>query len=210
MWRTASHHAVSGRVRVSEIPQRDLFIGVTLFGMMLVGLWAFYTWSPAWVHSISDPASAQANRSMTVIMLGLGAVGGGVISGAVSNALGRRRSIALGYLGVFGATIGIFTLTDTPSPLLFFMTFLVSFFIGFNQGVLSGYLPELFATRVRGTAMGLCFNVGRLITTVTVFFVGVLVTVLGGYEQAILVFAGAYVIGLITLVGARETRSLPM
>jgi cyanate permease len=49
-------------------------------------------------------------------------------------------------------------------------------------------------------------NAGRLLTAIAVFFVGVLVTTLGGYENAISVFALSYVIGLLALIWARETK----
>jgi len=186
--------------------RRDLVIGLMLFGSMLVGLWAAYTWMPTWVSSMSAAADQQANRARTVIMLGIGAVVGGTISGAVSNAMGRRRAAALGYAAVILVSCLLFFVLDGVSPILFGCTFLLSLCIGFNQGVLSAYIPELFPTLIRSTATGVCFNAGRILTTVTVFYVGVLVPMLGGYNNAMAVFAGTYGIGLITLVFARETK----
>jgi MFS family permease len=79
-------------------------------------------------------------------------------------------------------------------------------FIGLNQGILSGYIPELFPTVVRGAATGFGMNLGRILTAVGIFFLGVMVVQLGGYHNAISMFALAYVVGLITLVTARETK----
>jgi MFS family permease len=201
----AEHHAQRESI-FDALYRTDLLVGLVLFGSMLVGLWAAYTWMPTWVSSMSEGSQQQANRARTVIMLGLGAVVGGTISGAVSNALGRRRAAALGYVAVVLISVVLFLFIRTVTPVLFACTFALSLCIGFNQGVLSAYIPELFPTLMRSTATGICFNGGRIITTITVFFVGVLVSALGGYNNAMAVFAGAYVIGLITLLYARETK----
>lgn len=186
--------------------RRDLVIGVTLFGSMLVALWAAYMWIPAWVSSISWPDHARHNRALANIMLGAGAVVGGIVSGTVSNALGRRIAAGLGYIGAATVSVFLFLTVSEASVALFTMVFLLSFFIGYNQGVLTGYLPELFPTVVRGAATGFSFNTGRLVTTVTVFFVGVLVSVFGQYQYAILAFASFYLVGFVTLFFARETK----
>lgn len=186
--------------------RKDLAIGVGLYSSMLVGLWAAYTWIPAWVSSLSIPAQAQANRSLSAIALGIGAVMGGFISGAVSNALGRKRAAAFGYVCVFTTSALLFLTIHEIAPLLFALAFVLSFFIGFNQGILSGYIPELFPTRIRATATGISFNAGRLLTTIAVFFVGVPIQVLGGYERGIFTFAFSYLIGLMMLIPARETK----
>lgn len=186
--------------------RRDLVVGLMLFGSMLVGLWAAYTWMPTWVSSISTPDQQRAARSITISLLGVGAIIGGIISGTVSNMVGRRKAAAIGYLGAFGMSCALFLQPQAQPSIMFGMTLVLSLFIGFNQGVLTGYIPELFPTLVRASATGISFNVGRLVTAVTVFFVGVLVTVLGGYDKAIFAFAFAYVIGFLTLFSARETR----
>lgn len=186
--------------------RKDLVVCVGLYGSMLVGLWAAYTWIPAWVSSLSTPVYAQGNRSLTAIMLGIGAFVGGLMSGAVSNALGRKRAAAFGYICVFTTSVLLFVTMHEIAPFLFVLAFVLSFFIGFNQGILSGYIPELFPTRVRATATGISFNTGRLLTTIAVFFVGVLIQELGGYDKGIFTFAFAYLIGLMMLIPARETR----
>jgi MFS family permease len=208
MWRTRAEYEKRSSIAELLSPhyRRDLFIGVTLFGSMLVGLWALFAWMPTWVHHISDAATAQGNRALTSIMLGAGCVAGGLVSGLLSDRYGRRMASMVAFVGCIGMTVVIFQTGQVPGALLFAYTFLFSMFIGVNQGVLSAYIPELFPTRLRGSATGVTMNAGRLLTAIAVFFVGVLVTTLGGYENAISVFALSYVIGLLALIWARETK----
>jgi MFS family permease len=194
------------RQLVGEEHRRDLLVGITLFGAMLVGLWAVFVWMPTWVHTMSAPEVAQRNRGVVNVMLGAGSLVGGLIAGPLSNGVGRRTAAAVGYLGCIILTAVTFRTGLGPGPLLFGLAFVLSLCIGINQGVLGTYLNELFPTRIRAAAGGVCMNVGRIITAITVIFVGVLVKALGGYDTAIFVFSGAYVVGLVTLRFARETK----
>jgi MFS family permease len=94
--------------------------------------------------------------------------------------------------------------------MLFSMAFVLALCIGVNQGVLGTYLAELFPTGIRAAAVGISMNAGRLITAIAVIFMGVLVEQLGGYNNAIFVFSGAYGVGLVTLWFARETKDHEM
>lgn len=112
----------------------------------------------------------------------------------------------MGYVGCLVLTAVTFRTGLGPGPALFALAFALSLCIGINQGVLGTYLNELFPTRIRAAAGGVCMNVGRIITAITVIFVGVLVEKLGGYDNAIFVFSAAYLVGLVTLRFARETK----
>lgn len=188
----------------------DLITGIILFGSMLVGLWAVFVWMPTFVGSIGTADNAQQNRSLTTMMLGIGSVTGGFLSGPFAERLGRRGAAAVGYVGCIILTIILFAVSVPVGTGLFVLTFILSLFIGLNQGVLVGYIPELFPTLIRGVATGVCFNIGRLVTTGAVLLAGFLITWTGGFGQAILIFGSAYLIGLITLVFARETRGIEL
>ena len=111
----------------------------------------------------------------------------------------------MGYIGC--AVITVVTFVPTLSlDVVFAMAFILSLFIGLNQGVLVNYVPELFPTLIRAVATGICFNIGRLVTVAAVVSAGFLITWLGGFDHAILVFGIAYIAGLVTLLMARETQ----
>ena len=82
-------------------------------------------------------------------------------------------------------------------------------FFGASQGVLSAYIPQLFHTGIRATATGFCFNVGRLFTATAVLFIGVLVSALGGYGNAIFIFSLVFVLGLIVTLFVVKDKAKP-
>ena len=76
---------------------------------------------------------------------------------------------------------------------------------GISQGLLSVYIPLLFPVPIRATATGLCFNFGRYFTAAAVYFVGALVTTLGGYGNSLLTFSMVFLIGFAFLKFARRS-----
>jgi len=81
----------------------------------------------------------------------------------------------------------------------------MALFFGISQGVLSVYIPLLFPIRVRGTATGFCFNIGRIFAAAAVLFVGVLVTILGGYSNSLFLFSLVFLVGLTVTFFSKET-----
>jgi hypothetical protein len=95
-------------------------------------------------------------------------------------------------------------LTNTRfSNVIYVETAMLSFCFGISQGALSSYIPELFPVAVRATATGFCFNVGRFFTATAVFFIGSLVSVLGGFGNALLVFTVPFVVALVVMARSK-------
>jgi hypothetical protein len=101
------------------------------------------------------------------------------------------------FAGSFIMCFLLFKTNTAFSPVIYVETGILALFFGISQGALSAYLPGLFPTHIRSTATGFCFNIGRLATATVVFFVGALVTALGGYGSAVLTFSVTFLIGLI-------------
>jgi hypothetical protein len=134
-----------------------------------------------------------------MMLLGGGGLTGGFFSGWVSNALGVRKAMMLCFMGCAIMSWLLFGLNTTFSVIVYAETAALALFFGISQGLLSIYIPQLFPVNIRATATGICFNVGRLVTATAVFFVGTLVTVLGGYGNTILTFSLVFVVGFVTL-----------
>lgn len=187
--------------------RKDFLVGSTIFGTMLVGLWATFSWIPAWAQNlVGSELEGQQVGGLVMMLLGMGGILGGGVSGFVANAFGRKRALLFTFAGCFLASFLLFKTNDVFTPLIYAETAFLALFFGISQGILTAYIPELFPTPVRSTATGICFNAGRLITAGAVFFIGVLVPVLGGYGRAIFVFSLTYVLGFIVTLFGKETR----
>ena len=73
------------------------------------------------------------------------------------------------------------------------------------------YLPELFPTRVRGTAMSLVFDSSRSVSALSPLLTGRLVSAFGGIGTAAAVMSLIYVVGLtVTPFAGPETKGKPL
>ena len=185
----------------------SFFVGATIFGAMLVGLWATFAWLPTWVQDLlGADVAGQQERGLVMMLLGGGGIVGGAGSGFLANAFGRRRSLMLAFAGCGVASFLLFKTNDTFTALVYAETAFLAVFFGISQGILTAYVPELFPTAVRSTATGICFNAGRLVTATAVFFIGVLVPILGGYGNAVFAFSLTYVFGFVATAFGQETK----
>jgi len=186
----------------------NLIIGSLIFGTMLIGLWAIFSWLPTWIQSLVSNGEAQGPRGISMMMLGMGGLAGGFLSGWLANAIGLRRSLLLCFGVAASMSFVLFKTNTIISPVVYAEVLVLALFFGASQGVLSVYIPHLFPVAIRGTATGFCFNIGRLFTAAAVLFVGVLVTDLGGYSNALFIFSLVFVIGwLVTLLATGKQEA---
>jgi len=182
----------------------DLIKGSVIFGTMLIGLWAIFSWLPTWIQSLITTGDAQKERGLSMMMLGMGGLTGGFLSGWLTNAIGARRSILLCFIVSAILSFVLFKTNSTFSYAIYIEIAIMALFFGASQGVLSMFIPALFPVNIRGTATGFCFNAGRLFTATAVLFIGILVSALGGYGNSLFIFSMVFVVGLIATLFARD------
>ena len=85
---------------------RNMVIGSTTFGTMLIGLWAIFSWMPTWLQSIVPAENTEA-RGLSMMILGAGGLLGGFSSGWMSNAMGYRKAMLLCFVFCFSKPIPI-------------------------------------------------------------------------------------------------------
>jgi len=187
--------------------KKTLITGIIIFGSMLIGLWAIFSWLPTWVQSIVTNSDGQIERSHSMMLLGIGGLSGGFASGWISNAFGIRKTMLICFAGCFLFSFLLFKGNTSFSTITLVEIGLLSFMFGISQGSLSVYIPMLFPVSIRATATGLCFNVGRFFTAAAVFFVGVLVTTFGGYGNSLFVFSLVFLVGFTFLLFSKKTVS---
>jgi MFS family permease len=205
-WRE-SRVASSMKQQFDKGVRANLLRGAIIFGTMLIGLWAIFSWLPTWVQSLLTDSDGHTERGLTMMLLGAGGLSGGFFSGWISNALGVRRAMMLCFLGCVTVSLLLFGFNTSFSIIIYIETAALALFFGISQGLLSIYIPQLFPVQIRATATGICFNIGRLVTAAAVFFVGALVVALGGYGNTILTFSIVFVIGFVTLFFSKDQKT---
>ncbi len=178
----------------------NLLTGVLIFGAVLIGLWGTFSWIPTWVQSLLPVGQTGGReRGLTMILLGVGGIVGGMLSGVLIGCLGSRTTLLLTFAGCSGGCVLLFLSNRQFSPIIYAETAFVALFFGISQGALSSIIPALFPIRIRATAAGISFNVGRFFTATAVFFVGTMVAGLGGFGHALLVFSMAFLVAWIAV-----------
>jgi MFS family permease len=178
--------------------RKNLWLGSLIFGTMLIGMWAIFSWLPTWVQSLSEKVDAQQERGLSMMLLGAGGLTGGFVSGWIAHAIGLRRTMLWCFASCLVLSFFLFRTNAHFSGIAYGELAVMALFFGISQGALSAYIPELFPTAIRASATGFCFNAGRLFTATAVFFVGFLVSLLGGYGNALFVFSFIFLAGWIT------------
>ena len=193
--------------KASKIDRSNLLKGSIIFGSMLIGLWGMFSWIPTWVQSLLGASDGQSERGIAMMLLGAGGLSGGFASGWVSNALGVRRAMMVCFAGCIIMSALLFGFNSSFSKVIYIELAFLSFFFGISQGLLSIFIPQLFPVQIRGTFTGICFNIGRIVTAIAIFFVGFLVAFFNGYSNTLLAFAGIFIIGFITMFLSKETKT---
>jgi MFS family permease len=176
----------------------NLISGSIIFGSVLIGLWGIFSWLPTWVQTLlATGQDGQKERGLIMILLGVGGITGGVFSGMLINKFGKKITLMATFATCLIMCCVLFITNSSFSNIIYIETAMLAFGFGISQGALSSYIPELFPVNIRGTATGFCFNVGRFFTATAVFFIGSLVSVLGGFGNALLVFTVPFLVAFI-------------
>lgn len=114
-------------------------------------------------------ASAHLGYSTSLVLLvgvmgGLCTVAAVAASAILSDTLGRRRVITVGYALAVPWSLAVLPLIDTRSTAVFAATIMATYaVIGIAMGPMAAFIPEQFATRYRYTGSGLSYNIGGIV-----------------------------------------------
>ena len=219
--------------------RRHAIVGVILATAGVMGLWGVGFWSPELVrnHVLRGEAKEVQDwyASMAFLIQQAGAFFGIFAFSVLTSLVGRRPALAVSIVAGLVCVIGVFGFMTEPNqiwwmcPLLGFATLMIF-------GGYSIYFPELFPTRLRSTGVGLCYNAARYLTVALLFLsANVLslfaapagsaraqeglsgLTVLSSlgsvddpFRYAAIAIASIYLVGLLALPLAPETRGKPL
>jgi MFS family permease len=193
--------------------RRRTLVGSTLAFVAVFGLWGATNWTPTLIRQLLAPRNldpAEINRyvSYAVMSLNVGALAGYLAFGPIADRIGRRPTFFLMCLGSL-VMLPVTFYTPKDYGVVLGLLPILGFF---NNGIFSGfpiYLPELYPTSIRATGSGFCFNVGRVLASTGPMVKGYLGTLFDPGKAVSLVGA-IYLVGMITLFFATETKGKPL
>jgi MFS family permease len=184
-----------------------------LFTVSIVGLWAGSIYVPTAVTQIARAegyAAADAARiaSYGSMVLSIATIIGCLMAPWLAERFGRRLAMGL-YFGAMGVAVAVAFgyVFYMPSALSRF--FVLIFFLGIggaNFALYTLWLPEQYATSCRASAIAFVSSVGRFVGVAMVFLVGTAIQRYGSLGIPVAATAAAFVVGVVLLPFAVETR----
>lgn len=167
------------------------------------GNYVMITWLPAYLKLVLNLSINNVGGYLAINIMG--SFAGAFLNGWMADAFGRRKTFMI-IACLQAVAVGVYTM----APINLTATLILGFVLGTLQsGTAAGtgaYLAELFPTRIRGAAQGLCGNAGRAIGAVLPTMVGVF-SGKTGLATAMGICAGsAYLIVVIAALMLPETR----
>ncbi len=192
-------------VRRRLIPAFLMMLSVTF------GFWGVATFVPTYVGTVAAKAGLSAPYYSAVAgLLGTGVAIFGFISlGFLADAIGRKPTAMLWYAMCLILTPVVYMWAQSMAALLVAVT-VFGFFTGGIWAWAPVWLPELFPTRMRGTAVAFCFNAPRWISCIGPLIAGTLIVGLGGYGPAATLVGLFFILGVVAAPFLPETNGKPL
>jgi len=185
---------------------RYTLVSTLISTFVMFGYWGLFTWMPGFLALAPEKGGAGlgiARAPIWIIPMMVGAFLGYVTFGFVADRLGRRPTFAA-YLLVSAALVWIFGHTRDATTLMVLGPF-VGFFGSGYFSAFGAFISELFPTRARGSAVGFCYNAGRMLSALAPTVVGYLATKYG-LGGALGFLAIAFTCGALSIYLLPETR----
>ncbi|MBN2508058.1 MAG: MFS transporter [Verrucomicrobia bacterium] len=147
-------------------------------------------------------------RSWGLLLQDVGALAGMMAFTFAASFFNRRKAFLGAFVMCLVVTAYVFYALKSESDVYWMLPMM-----GFAQLALfagySIYFPELYPTRLRGTGVGFCYNVVRFLTVPFNLLMGMLSTWLS-FRAAAVIMSGIYVVGMVALIWAPETKDQPL
>jgi MFS family permease len=217
--------AAQGPMKVSN-PLRQIFgtqyrrrtvVNAALLTVAIIGLWAGAVYEPSAIITLAkkqgmDAVTAVRTASLGTGLLSIGTILGCLVVPLLAETFGRRKTLGMFFIGMAGCIwLSFGWVFYLPGGLVPFIAML--FFLGFfggNFAVFSLWLPEQYGTAVRATAFAFCTSFGRFIGAGVNFLIGTAVHNYGSIGVPVATTAVAFLLGLLVIPFATETRGTPL
>lgn len=229
-WQQARDAASSGRdpelgniIELWRDPvlRRNTAAGVLLAAAGVGGLWGVGFWMKDLMDIAFKPLGLSPEQrsnygTLAFFVQQVGAFFGMLAYAVLSERVGRRPSLFLFFLLAFAAVQGTFRYVNSFETAMIWAPIL-GFCALAPFSAYCVYFPELYPTRLRATGVGFCYNCARVLAAFAPLALGSLAGRFAvqhgtteGFRMAASVVACVYVLGLIGLIFAPETKGKPL
>ncbi|WP_374761831.1 MFS transporter [Nesterenkonia aerolata] len=197
---------------VIKAPWKNLFVEhwrllLQCLGAALLNAVAFYvllSYMPNYLESQLNLSAGQAN-TMTSISL-LTYIGFILLTGSLSDRLGRRRVLLSASVTMFLLAIPAFMLLDEGFILGTIVLVIMGATLTLNDGVLPSFLSEQFPTKIRYSGFAVSFNTANaLFGGTAAFFATLLISTTGSTLAPAWMLMAAAAVAFVSVLLARET-----
>ncbi len=231
---TGTDSALNASLNKRKIVGR-MMMGACLSAVALLGTWGTTQWAVTWAGQLKEKFVTAAQQSgealptdiwfqhareWTQIATALGAIIGTILAAAMGELLGRRITYFLMCILSFVSVLYLFQLHSQFNASFLIAATVAGICTASFYGWLPLYLPEIFPTRVRATGQGFAFNFGRILAAIGTLQMSSLLPyfqniktyagVQGGYAVACSSLAVIYIVGMLIIWTAPETKGCPM
>ena len=188
-----------------------VLIGIGLATIPLIGGWGSANWMMPWADEIGSQTGQNDLKAHIGMARSVTSILGSLVAGMLAVWMGRRRMYFLTSLGALVAAQYAFWMTTPGDPGFLVGVALLGLFNGFYFGWLPFYLPELFPTRIRSTGAGVSFHFGRILTALTIFATGALMSVFNGdFARIGQITSLVFLLGMVVVAFAPDTSRRDM
>jgi MFS family permease len=197
--------------------RRRTVVNAALLTVAIIGLWAGAVYEPTAVITLAKQEGMKAPMavrmaSMATALLSVGTILGCLALPPLAERMGRRKTLGLYFVGmavcIYLSFGWAFYLQNGLLPFV-----VVLFFLGFfggNFAMFSLWLPEQYSTSIRATAFAFTTSFGRFIGAGVNFLLGSMIHGYGSIGVPVAATAIAFVLGLLVIPFATETRGMPL
>ncbi|MBP7934218.1 MAG: MFS transporter [Phycisphaerae bacterium] len=200
--------------------RRNTLAGVALASAGVVGLWGVGFWSPELINEAFKGSGLTREKIGTVKALGtllqdVGAFFGMFVFTILATRFGRKISFGASFAVALIVVAAVF-LTLRQEWQVYVLLPLVGFVTLSVFGGYSIYFPEIYPTRLRSSGTAFCYNAARVLTAAILLFSNLLtdflrnVGVVEVFRWGAVVLCGFYLLGLLALIWAPETKDRPL
>ena len=171
------------------------------------------TFIPTYVGNVATKAglSAAYYSGLAGFITSACGIVGFVILGFLADAIGRKPTAMLYYAMCLVLTPLVYLWGQSQD--IGVVLSLVGVFGFFTLGIWAWapvWLPELFPTRMRGTAVAFCFNAPRFISCLGPLIAGTLIAYFGGFGPAATIVGLFFILGVVAAPFLPETNGMPL